>query len=59
MNLDRCHLLANQDSEAVPLSAFEKLTLLYYSAESELLRSISTLCAYMHSDCDCVHVDPL
>lgn len=58
-NLDRWHALADQESQAVPLSAFEKLILLYFSAESELIHSISALSAYTPSECARVHVDPL
>lgn len=49
----------NQESQTVPISAFQTVTLLYYGAESELIHSISTLRAYMHRECAYMHVDPL
>lgn len=50
--LDRCHPLDSQGSQAV-LSAFGKLSLLFYSAESKFICSLSTLCAYIQWTCTC------
>lgn len=47
-DLGSCHPLDTQENLAVPVGAFEKLTLLYYSIESKLVLGISTLRTYSH-----------